>query len=61
MKNFLLSQTLAHFPLMNLVCVGEIIFLSVFLLSVLWVFRNGSKDFYVKLSNLPMQDGEHNE
>ncbi len=58
---YLFAPVLAKFPLMNLVCTGEVIFFLVFLAALVWVFRKGSKNFYKELSNLPTQEGGSHE
>lgn len=51
-------ELLTRFPLINLVLVGELIFFAIFSLSLFWVFRKGSKDFYSRLAALPLNEGD---
>lgn len=50
----MLRETLKHFPLIGLVMTGQLIFLTVFLGTLFWVFRRGSKPFYDRLASLPL-------
>jgi len=47
---------LKNFPLMDLVVVGQLLFFTIFLCALVWVFRSGSKGFYDKLAALPLDD-----
>lgn len=49
---------LSHFPLINLVLAGEVIFFVVFFGSFFWVFRKGSDAFYDKLAAMPLEKEE---
>ncbi len=55
----MIRQFLAHFPYAELAIAGQLIFMTIFLGSIIWIFRKGSKDFYDKLSKLPL--GGNNE
>jgi hypothetical protein len=48
------GDSLKNFPLDRFAVAGELIFLTVFLLALAWVYRKGSADFYGKLSRLPL-------
>jgi cbb3-type cytochrome oxidase subunit 3 len=56
-----IRDVLSHFHLPLLSCVGLLLFMGVFIGALMWVFRRGSKEFYQKLSDLPLdrvqQDG----
>lgn len=52
------QEFLKNFPLMDLVVVGQLLFFSVFMAALLWVFRSGSKGFYEKLAALPFDGKE---
>lgn len=49
------KEFLAHFPHTAWTAAGLILFLTVFLLAVLWVYRRGSTDFYRGLADLPLE------
>jgi hypothetical protein len=55
-------MVLSHFHLPILSCLGLLLFMSVFVGALIWIFRRGSGEFYQKLSDLPLdivkQDGE---
>lgn len=55
----MIRQALAYFPMMDLVLVGQLLFLGLFLGVVAWVFRKGSSKFYDSLSRVPLEDNEH--
>lgn len=57
----MIRQVLAYFPLMDLVLVGQLLFLALFLGVVAWVFRKGSGKFYDSLSRVPLEDNEHEQ
>ena len=44
------------FELTDFVLLGELLFFAIFAVSLFWVFRKGSKEFYDKLSRLPHDD-----
>lgn len=50
-----------NFPWINLMIVAELMFLALFLGALVWVFRRGSKQFYQKLSQLPLEEGNRYE
>ncbi len=47
---------LKNFPFMDLVVVGQLLFFTVFVCAIIWVFRSGSKGFYEKLAALPLDE-----
>ncbi len=49
------QEFLANFPFMNLVVLGQLLFFSVFVAAIVWVFRSGSRGFYEKLAALPLE------
>lgn len=49
------KEVLKHFPMIDLVVAGELIFFTVFVCSLIWIFRRGSKDFYDRLSKIPFE------
>lgn len=49
------AEVLSRFPHVWLTCVGLLLFISVFLGALAWVFRKGSSDFYEKLSASPLE------
>jgi cbb3-type cytochrome oxidase subunit 3 len=54
----LIKEALTHFPLPALTCIGLVLFISVFVGAVFWVYRPGSRAFYEALERTPLQDGE---
>jgi cbb3-type cytochrome oxidase subunit 3 len=46
----MLSKVASQFPLIWLTCIGLLIFMSVFLGVLAWVFRKGSHEFYQALA-----------
>lgn len=54
------ANFVSHFPWLNLVVVGELMFLALFIGALIWVFRKGSKEFYAQLSELPLEKGTEN-
>jgi cbb3-type cytochrome oxidase subunit 3 len=54
-----MSEVFKQFPMINLVLVGQLLFFTIFLGALLWVFRKGSKDFYQQLAELPLD--QHKE
>lgn len=53
------QQFLSNFPFLDLVVVGQLLFFTIFLGALVWVFRSGSKEFYDKLAALPLEDKEY--
>ncbi len=45
---------LANFPYVSMAIVGQLLFMSVFIASIFWVFRRGSKELYAELASLPL-------
>lgn len=52
----MMSQVLAHFHLPFLSCLGLLLFLTVFVGSVLWVYREDSRAFYEQVQNFPFDE-----
>ncbi len=52
------QQFLANFPYISMAIAGQLIFMTVFISSIFWVFRKGSKDFYEKLAEIPLERKE---
>lgn len=52
----MIREVLAHFPWLNLLVIGQMIFLSLFAGALAWVFRPGSKKFYQSLAMLPIEE-----
>ena len=46
----MLSKVASQFPMIWLTCIGLLIFFSVFLGILAWVFRKGSQNFYQSLA-----------
>jgi cbb3-type cytochrome oxidase subunit 3 len=53
------KTVLKYFPLPDLVVAGQLLFFFIFLGALLWVFRRGSKEFYARLANIPLEEGKH--
>jgi cbb3-type cytochrome oxidase subunit 3 len=54
-------NVLTHFPFLDLVVAGQLIFFAVFVGALIWIFRRGSKRFYDGLAALPLEDGGEHE
>lgn len=52
------QQFLANFPYISMAIAGQLIFMTVFISSIFWVFRRGSKDFYAQLACIPLERKE---
>ena len=50
----MLREVLTKFPYINLVITGQLIFLSVFIGVLFWVFRSKSLCTYNYLANIPL-------
>jgi cbb3-type cytochrome oxidase subunit 3 len=50
------SEVLSRFTMMYLPVIGFFIFFCFFIGAVIWVFRPASKEFYKKMSKLPLED-----
>jgi cbb3-type cytochrome oxidase subunit 3 len=55
----MIRQVLANYPLMDLVLVGQLLFLAIFVGVVAWVFRRGSSKFYDSLARVPLEENEN--
>lgn len=55
----MIREFLRNCPYVDLAVAGQLIFFCLFLAALVWVFRNGSKDFYDKLSQLPLEEKGH--
>jgi hypothetical protein len=53
------SEALINFPLITLTIIAMVLFLSVFVVAVVWTFRKDSKKLYSKIEALPLEGG-HN-
>ncbi len=55
-------DVLTHFPFLDLVVAGQLIFFTVFVGALFCVFRKGSKEYYDYLAQLPLgKDGSSHE
>lgn len=52
-----MKDALSHFPFVELIGAGLILFMSIFALIIFWTYRNGSE--YDRLSQLPIEGGNH--
>lgn len=53
------QQFLANFPYLSMAIAGQLIFMTVFISSIFWVFRRGSKEFYAQLAAIPLDRKEN--
>ena len=54
-------QVFENFDLTILPSIGMILFLSVFLGMVIWVFRRNSKQIYNEMSQIPLEEERSHE
>jgi cbb3-type cytochrome oxidase subunit 3 len=52
----MIQKVLSHYHLPALTCFGLILFVSIFLGALIWVFRRGSSTLYAGLEQLPLED-----
>lgn len=52
----MIREFLKNCPFVDMAIVGQLIFLTVFLAAIFWVFRKGSNRFYKKMSNIPLEE-----
>ncbi len=52
----MIQKVLLYYELPVLVCLGLLLFMTVFIATLIWVFRKGSTNFYQGLEQLPLQD-----
>lgn len=52
----MIQKVLSHYHLYQLTCVGLILFMSVFVSALIWVFRKASSKVYQELAQLPLED-----
>lgn len=51
------AEVLAHFHLTWMTCAALILFFSLFVGTLIWIFRRGSTDYYKNAAQLPfLQD-----
>ncbi len=55
----MIQQFLSNFPFLDLVVAGQLLFFTIFLGALAWVFRSGSREFYDKLAALPLDEKEN--
>lgn len=51
----MIRDFLANFPYVSLAIVGQLLFMTIFIGSIGWVFRKGSKKFYDQLAAIPLE------
>lgn len=56
-----MRQVLSQFPFTTLVLVGQLMFFTIFVGAIFWVFRKGSKEAYGYLSEIPFRKGGRDE
>ena len=52
----MMTQVLSRFHIPFLTCLGLLLFLTIFLGALLWVFRKGSDEIYSAAGALPLED-----
>jgi cbb3-type cytochrome oxidase subunit 3 len=52
---------MSHLDLTIFPKIGLVIFVSVFLLSLVWIYRKGSDKTYERTANLPFDEAESHE
>lgn len=55
------SQVFKNFDLTILPTIGMILFLTIFIGMIFWIYRKDSKDIYKELSQMPLDEGKSNE
>lgn len=53
------NQVLQLFPYIDLVVAGQLIFFTVFVGALFWVFRRGGSSFYDQLARMPLDEQEN--
>ena len=56
-----MNQALVFFPFVGLIGTALILFLSTFVLIVIWTYRKNSKERYLTISQLPIEGESHVE
>ncbi len=51
------KEVLLNFEYLDLTIFAFFLFLMVFVGTILWINRKGSKDVYKSIENLPLEDG----
>lgn len=51
----MIREFLKNCPYVDLAVAGQLIFFALFVAALAWVSRRGSKEFYEKLSQLPLE------
>lgn len=54
----MIREFLKACPFVDLAIIGQIIFFTVFLSVIFWIFRKGSKQFYQKMAQIPLEQEE---
>jgi cbb3-type cytochrome oxidase subunit 3 len=52
------SEVLRNFSMINLTVFACVLFVVVFSGILFWTFRKGSKAFYDKIGNIPLEDNQ---
>lgn len=52
----MIQRVLLHYRLPALTCIGLLLFMSVFIGVLAWVFRKGSQEVYAGLEQFPLQE-----
>ena len=54
----MIREFLKNYPYMDLAVAGQLIFFTLFVMAIFWVFRRGSYSFYQELSRMPLEKKE---
>lgn len=54
----MMREAFVYVPFLNLAIIGQLMFLSIFVGVLFWVFRKGAD--YSKLAQMPLDEGEKN-
>ncbi len=55
------KQVFESFDLTILPSIGMVLFLTVFIGMIIWVFRKNSKEIYQEMSQIPLEEGNDHE
>jgi cbb3-type cytochrome oxidase subunit 3 len=55
------QEALSFFTHTELTGVAMFLFMAVFIGSVIWTYRKRGKQFYEKMSRLPLQEDQHEQ
>lgn len=50
------ADVLAHFPYIGATCFALLLFMTLFVAALAWVFRKSSRSFYQYVASIPLQE-----